>query len=322
MREHGFRYQEPHPMEVSVRKLSELPLTSCRAHVFADIKPYLCTFNECEDQFTVFPARKLWEDHEYRRHRSRTSFACYLCHKQLVTEVLLSDHLRLDHGLADLSPQQLAAIVSTAKKLEPRPTLGEQCPLCQKSQWKTPQALAKHLGKHLEDIALLALPPEDDSEDEKQQSDDEHNKHSGSEGSSAESPNTKNPSTTVPVSTDGEMPEDQKQANRPRHKPFESGGPSAAVADPGKSAAAAGSTTNSPGRPSHASNNSNSKRRGRSGQSALQAFEESDDSDDDIQPIYFFVPGENIHAAVLVEYINRYVDSTAKIKSAQHPTVS
>lgn len=49
--------------------------------------------------------------------------------------------------------------------------------------------------------------------------------------------------------------------------------------------------------------------------------DESDGSDDDIQPIHFFVPGENINAAVLVEYINRYVDRTAKITSAQHPTV-
>ncbi|OCT51451.1 hypothetical protein CLCR_08797 [Cladophialophora carrionii] len=49
---------------------------------------------------------------------------------------------------------------------------------------------------------------------------------------------------------------------------------------------------------------------------------DSDESaDDDIQPIHFFVPGENINAAVLVEYINRYVDRTAKITSAQHPTV-
>jgi hypothetical protein len=46
-----------------------------------------------------------------------------------------------------------------------------------------------------------------------------------------------------------------------------------------------------------------------------------DDSDVEIQPIHFFVPGEKINAAVLVEYINRYVDRTAKITSAQHPTV-
>ncbi|KIW95602.1 uncharacterized protein Z519_04187 [Cladophialophora bantiana CBS 173.52] len=47
---------------------------------------------------------------------------------------------------------------------------------------------------------------------------------------------------------------------------------------------------------------------------------DSDDSDDDLQPIHFFVPGENINAAVLVDYITRWVDRTAKITSSQHPT--
>lgn len=48
---------------------------------------------------------------------------------------------------------------------------------------------------------------------------------------------------------------------------------------------------------------------------------DSEDSDDDLQPIHFFVPGENINAAVLVEYITQYVDSTARITSSHHPTV-
>lgn len=45
------------------------------------------------------------------------------------------------------------------------------------------------------------------------------------------------------------------------------------------------------------------------------------ESDDDLQPIHFFVPGENINAAVLVEYVTQYVDRTAKITSSHHPTV-
>jgi hypothetical protein len=34
------------------------------------------------------------------------------------------------------------------------------------------------------------------------------------------------------------------------------------------------------------------------------------------------VPGENIDAEVLVYYITKYVDDTAKITSSRHPTVS
>ena len=48
---------------------------------------------------------------------------------------------------------------------------------------------------------------------------------------------------------------------------------------------------------------------------------DSEDSDDDLQPIHFFVPGENINVEVLVEYIKQYVDSSARITSSHHPTV-
>lgn len=48
---------------------------------------------------------------------------------------------------------------------------------------------------------------------------------------------------------------------------------------------------------------------------------DTDSSVEDLQPIHFFVPGENINAAVLVDYITQYVDRTAKITSSHHPTV-
>ena len=48
---------------------------------------------------------------------------------------------------------------------------------------------------------------------------------------------------------------------------------------------------------------------------------DSDSNSDNDISVHFFVPGEKINAAVLVEYITRHVDRTAKITSAQHPTV-
>jgi hypothetical protein len=53
-----------------------------------------------------------------------------------------------------------------------------------------------------------------------------------------------------------------------------------------------------------------------------EELSDSEDDEDDLQPIHFFVPGENINAEVLVEYITLYVDRTAKITSSHHPTVS
>jgi len=47
---------------------------------------------------------------------------------------------------------------------------------------------------------------------------------------------------------------------------------------------------------------------------------DSDNSDDDLQ-VHFFIPGEKIDTEVLVYYITKYVDSTARITSSRHPTV-
>lgn len=48
----------------------------------------------------------------------------------------------------------------------------------------------------------------------------------------------------------------------------------------------------------------------------------TDSDEDSSESIHFFVPGENINAAILVDYISRQVDPSATIRSASHPTVS
>ncbi|KIW19767.1 hypothetical protein PV08_00341 [Exophiala spinifera] len=60
------------------------------------------------------------------------------------------------------------------------------------------------------------------------------------------------------------------------------------------------------------SKQSSSKKQKRDGDS-------DSDIDDDLQAIHFFVPGENINAAVLVDYITQYVDRTARITTGHHP---
>ncbi len=64
-----------------------------------------------------------------------------------------------------------------------------------------------------------------------------------------------------------------------------------------------------------------SKQSSKSSKKQKREEQSESDSDDDLQPIHFFVPGENINAAVLVDYITQYVDRTAKITSSHHPTV-
>ncbi|KIW23483.1 uncharacterized protein PV07_11677 [Cladophialophora immunda] len=167
--------------------------TQWKAHVFADIKPYVCTFTGCRDQLTVFPTRKLWTEHEFHKHRCYSFFKCYICSQHLKTEEMLFDHLRNKHSLAESRPQQLGAIIQRAKNVQARPIEGEQCPLCRRADWSTQRAFVKHLGKHFEDIALLALPLGDDSEEEIET--DEPHKVSG-----ASPAGDRDPTKAVPLS--------------------------------------------------------------------------------------------------------------------------
>src|SRR2546423_8557276 len=51
-------------------------LTICyRRHAFYDLRPYICTFKECE--LKMFSSRTAWFDHEHRLHR--VQWPCPFC---------------------------------------------------------------------------------------------------------------------------------------------------------------------------------------------------------------------------------------------------
>lgn len=123
----------------------------------------------------VFPTRKLWAEHEFSKHRCHVSFTCYICSRSLDSDKLLLDHLQVEHERGDLSEIQAQEIARTARITQTQPIGEQRCPLCQKTGWLTQRAFVKHLGKHLESIALLALPAEEEfeSENECQSSEEE-----------------------------------------------------------------------------------------------------------------------------------------------------
>lgn len=40
-----------------------------RMHVFADLRPYICTFPDCRDELAQFTTRAVWANHELTEHR-------------------------------------------------------------------------------------------------------------------------------------------------------------------------------------------------------------------------------------------------------------
>jgi hypothetical protein len=145
---------------------------SIRIHVFADLQPYICTFEGCRSMLVTFPSRKMWSEHELMQHRTRRSWKCRLCSNTFTAENLLTKHLQLTHDLSEHHCNLLVAS-SPTESLGPVSAKDEQCPLCLQKGWTNQRKFITHKGRHLEDIALLVLPREFETDSDQQSDVDE-----------------------------------------------------------------------------------------------------------------------------------------------------
>jgi rubrerythrin len=139
-----------------------------KRHVYRDLQPYICTFSLCASQ--PFSERHAWFDHELQSHRK--SWYCSYC-KQSATNFHSSQelerHLRDTHRRLYTDAQ--AADILQASEIAHDKFLASSCPLCDEWTLHPPPDAAedapifatvaqfrRHLGKHLEQLALFALP--------------------------------------------------------------------------------------------------------------------------------------------------------------------
>ena len=136
-------------------------------HVYRDLQPYICTFEKCTTSSEMYESRRQWFNHELHMHRR--SWVCngHCDHRFASSEALLSHIQKFYPG--QYSDAQLPIVVQMwAGPMENH--ANSACPLCLENITGTIQ-LQKHLGRHLEEIALFSLPndrfesdDEDDSE--------------------------------------------------------------------------------------------------------------------------------------------------------------
>lgn len=128
----------------------------------------------------LFQTRHEWWEHELSAHR--TIRKCILCKGLHQTTEALDAHLRSSHGYTDALER--LDVARSCSELEANDAF-QSCPLCE--EWPTASSrrnsteLQKHLGRHLEQLALFALPHlEDDAEkSEHDESASEHDLESG-----------------------------------------------------------------------------------------------------------------------------------------------
>ncbi|KFZ13509.1 hypothetical protein V502_06562 [Pseudogymnoascus sp. VKM F-4520 (FW-2644)] len=167
-----FKYGQPFQCPYCFTEQTVENRSAWKTHVFRDLKPYVCTFYECE--MLMFRSRHEWFTHELQNHRRE-----WASHRNCARNHLSSSPLK---ALIMLSEEPIDKFSSAA------------CPLC--NDWETdmvrkqailesvfplrnrlenkddlhskPRLFRRHLGRHMEQLALFALPPNhfDDLEDE------------------------------------------------------------------------------------------------------------------------------------------------------------
>ncbi|KAL6914674.1 hypothetical protein FSST1_012434 [Fusarium sambucinum] len=125
-----------------------------KRHVLADLRPYVCLWEDCTASGMEFMRRHEWTLHETQNHLKTYNCPCS-CGKPFSVRSKCRNHVRKVHPDA-FSSSQLDAMID----LSARPTREDEsvsCPLC-KETLSSMKDYRRHVGRHQEQLALFALP--------------------------------------------------------------------------------------------------------------------------------------------------------------------
>ncbi|KAI5781743.1 hypothetical protein DFH27DRAFT_580291 [Peziza echinospora] len=132
-------------------------------HIFQDLRPYVCTFQDCHKADYLFESRSEWFQHEAQFHRLEWFCASKKCTKAPIfgTRKDFIAHLRNDHDDCDADSHDPSAMAYRCQ----RPIeSGQICVICQilPNEMKgpilySPVNLRRHLGQHMQQLALFVL---------------------------------------------------------------------------------------------------------------------------------------------------------------------
>ncbi|KAI8719837.1 C2H2-type domain-containing protein [Fusarium sp. LHS14.1] len=127
---------------------------SWKRHVFRDLRPYICTFEHCQNPEKLYVSRHEWIYHELQIHRRK--YICKDCPKTYYSRTEMSAHVQGHYG-ESISPAQLGVILDLCNQQDDGMN-GEkdECLIC--GEELSFLALQRHLATHMEDMALFVLP--------------------------------------------------------------------------------------------------------------------------------------------------------------------
>ncbi|KAH0541224.1 hypothetical protein FGG08_004280 [Glutinoglossum americanum] len=107
-------------------------LTRCRRHVFTDLEPYICTFQDCTGGISTYSSRKLWADHEFSQHRIKKTWACSDCPRVFSDSGHFQRQINETHGNV-YRYARLEALIVAAEKRIPHTYEASICNACRKA---------------------------------------------------------------------------------------------------------------------------------------------------------------------------------------------
>lgn len=123
-------------------------------HIYRDLQPYLCTFEDCASSSEMYESRRKWYGHELQHHRRW--FSCNgHCERVFPSADLLVAHMK-DTSSGKIVDTQVPMLIRMSTVPIDR-SAESSCPLCL-SVIAGSNQFRKHLGRHMEEIALFALP--------------------------------------------------------------------------------------------------------------------------------------------------------------------
>ncbi|KAG5658043.1 hypothetical protein KAF25_006994 [Fusarium avenaceum] len=141
-----------------------------KRHIFGDLRPFTCLFSQCTESNIDFDRRHNWQLHVSKYHWS--SWHCpFKCEGLFPSATELALHVKAKHLLTG-DEQELRTVVSLGERVALTDT-ANQCPVCG-STVSGLKKYVKHVGRHLEQLALFALPrleeqsPEEDAASDEQ----------------------------------------------------------------------------------------------------------------------------------------------------------
>ena len=155
---------------------NSFPFTQ-RRHVFGDLRPYTCLFQGCTESNADFDRRHLWQAHISQYHWRLWSCP-FKCDggRGFPTASELKTHLTHQH-MPNVPEEQLDAVTALGEKAAANET-SNTCSVCGHTVVGL-KPYIKHVGRHLEQLALFALPRVEDEDknnaESGQESDDERN---------------------------------------------------------------------------------------------------------------------------------------------------